>query len=550
MRRSLLVALTVVIAGCSHEQPGNTVLLEAERMVNTAPQKSLQMIYDVDTTGFSNADYALYDLLSVEAAQKMGVIVGNDSLLNRCLDHFERNGTKERLARTLLQLGVTQYSQQHYSNAIDNIKRAEQMIAKGDNQELRHEVFEVLGNINTDASDTKTALHYYRLALDAARKTGNSNWQALDMASLASGYGMMGDTLMKKSYAAQCQPLLKHIGRHEKAVVLTTLAELNLQVGYTMTAKDYLEEAYRLEPQQQTSNLLGDLCALSGRQGHAVDYWYMALNGLSNHVSVDAYKKLINHFGEQGDYQRALDLSQRLNEVYAHMSDHDNPYNLAQLQNQFEDDAKNRRFYQRIITLLSVIIALFVLIGLLALYHRRRVNHYNRIIDQLNANYAADLMNYHKMKDELAGLQQQQQADASLIERKQEEIMALEQKLSEYQDDKQKPAEWNVDNNLLNAEPVYHLHSLAAKGKAATDADWQELYALMEPFLAKLGQYHLNARETSVCSLIKLRFIPSEIAALTVSSPQSVTNMRVRLHTKMFGTSGGARDFDNKIRNL
>ena len=122
--------------------------------------------------------------------------------------------------------------------------------------------------------------------------------------------------------------------------------------------------------------------------------------------------------------------------------------------------------------------------------------------------------------------------------------------LSEYQDDKQQPAQWNVENQLLNAEPVYHLHTLAAKGRNASAADWQEVYELMGDFMSKLSRYSLSARELSVCALIKLRFIPSEIAALTNSSPQAVTNLRVRLHEKIFGEKGGARDFDRKIRML
>ena len=85
---------------------------------------------------------------------------------------------------------------------------------------------------------------------------------------------------------------------------------------------------------------------------------------------------------------------------------------------------------------------------------------------------------------------------------------------------------------------------------AATTDDWQELSMLMSAFMAKLQQYDLNTKEMGVCTLIKLRFIPSEIATLTSASPQAVTNMRVRLHERLFGCKGGARDFDQKIREM
>ena len=42
-------------------------------------------------------------------------------------------------------------------------------------------------------------------------------------------------------------------------------------------------------------------------------------------------------------------------------------------------------------------------------------------------------------------------------------------------------------------------------------------------------------------------FLPSEIAILTCSSPQAITNMRVRLLQKLFNRTGGARDFDQLL---
>lgn len=546
----LILSLSIFIAGCSREQPANSTLLEAEQNVYMYPQKTLEMVYAADTTQFNQADSALYDLLVAEAAQKMGVVIGDQQLLRRSCQFFERHGTNERLMRALLQLSIVQYEHQQMAEAIVNIKRAEQLVEHRDNYALRHEVYSTLGRINTDGNDLKRALHYYRLALSAARNVDNTNWQALDMAQLANIYGLMGDTLRQNSYIAQCQPLLKRTANHERAVVLTSLAGMNMRLGYILTAQQQLEEAYQLEPLQETCLLLGNLCSQRGDWSTATDYWYMALNGLSNRIKADAYRQLIGHFGRNCDYERVCDLSKRLIELYASMEKRSAPSDLTQLQNQYDDDMKNRRFWRTATGLLAAVLSLFIVVTLLLLYHRRRVRHYNQIIDELNNNYAADLARYRELQHEMLVLQHEKQTDALRISQKQEEITALEQKLSEYQDDKQQPAQWNVENQLLNAEPVYHLHTLAAKGRNATAADWQEVYELMGDFMSKLSRYSLSARELSVCALIKLRFIPSEIAALTNSSPQAVTNLRVRLHDKIFGEKGGARDFDRKIRML
>ena len=159
------------------------------------------------------------------------------------------------------------------------------------------------------------------------------------------------------------------------------------------------------------------------------------------------------------------------------------------------------------------------------------------------------------MKAELSQLQSERQQNQLLITEKVKEIAHLQEKLSEYQDDRQKPDQWNMEENLMDAEIVIHLHSLASRGKEAARPDWQELRQVLHRihpafFTNLLSKGNLNDKEMNVCMLIRLRFIPSEISVLTDSSPQSITNIRVRLLNKMFHQTGGARQFDELIRSL
>lgn len=51
-----------------------------------------------------------------------------------------------------------------------------------------------------------------------------------------------------------------------------------------------------------------------------------------------------------------------------------------------------------------------------------------------------------------------------------------------------------------------------------------------------------------MCLLTVHNFLPSEIANLTIATPQAITNTRVRLLRKLFGETGGAKDFDTAIK--
>jgi len=97
---------------------------------------------------------------------------------------------------------------------------------------------------------------------------------------------------------------------------------------------------------------------------------------------------------------------------------------------------------------------------------------------------------------------------------------------------------------------VARLHSAANKGRAADDEDINTLaqisYALSPELQVLLSV--LNTKEQTICLLTRHNFLPTEIATLTISTPQSITNTRVRLLKKLFGETGGAKDFDNLIR--
>ena len=106
------------------------------------------------------------------------------------------------------------------------------------------------------------------------------------------------------------------------------------------------------------------------------------------------------------------------------------------------------------------------------------------------------------------------------------------------------------ENSHLMKEVVSSLHATANKGKPATDEDANNLAQIsysQNPELRELLSV-LNAKEQMVCLLTRQNFLPTEIATLTISTPQGITNIRVRLLKKLFDETGGAKDFDNAIK--
>ena len=85
--------------------------------------------------------------------------------------------------------------------------------------------------------------------------------------------------------------------------------------------------------------------------------------------------------------------------------------------------------------------------------------------------------------------------------------------------------------------------------------DWDQLYAL---YCEKLPLFEKSLRELTslseiewrVCMLIKLGFLPSQIAFLTNKSAEGVSSIRRRLYYKVFQKKGRPTDWDDFIKTL
>lgn len=503
-----IISLSLFMLGCSREQPNHALLLDAEQQIDSNPLRAMELAIQsmADSTAFNAADSALYGLIITEGVHKLRSYILSDSLIRKSALFYEQQGDKHRLARAWLHYGLVLNDNHRTNEAVEFLKKAELLAIHLNDNSLSHDVFEALGIMNDEANNRMLAISYYKKTLETARKSGNINWIATSLNNLASAYDRSGDAKQQAKYSEECRPLLDKVDKHVKASILTNQASIDIKQGFMLSAKESLEKAMELEPQETTTKLYADLLAMWGETGQAIDYWYQSLNGYKPYIQIDAYKKLINYYKQTGNKERALALSERLNRVYQQLRESTDTTNISLLQNKFDKQTSDRKNSLRLACLLAAIALLVAVLLLVVWYHRHRMGRYERIIENM-------VQEYHR-------------------------------------DEETTRKKWDVTEQLLHSSVVLRLHSLATRGKAPQEEDWTELYAMGKPFLATLRQYPLSIKEINICMLSKLGFAPSEIAVLTSSSPQAITNSRIRLHTKLFKTKGGAKDFDSRIREM
>jgi hypothetical protein len=200
--------------------------------------------------------------------------------------------------------------------------------------------------------------------------------------------------------------------------------------------------------------------------------------------------------------------------VYQKLYERSDAAGIIDAQVQFDEQQQERRQYRTTIALLAAIILLSAVGAAVVWYSRRR-------IDRLNARFAQSEQRYDLTRKELTHLRRQKERE-------------------------------QLENSRQLKDIVARLHATANKGQAAQDGDINALaqlsYAQSQKLLQLLSV--LNTREQTVCLLTRQNFLPTEIATLTISTPQAITNTRVRLLKKLFDQTGGAKDFDAAIKNV
>ena len=500
MKRIPLALVAFVIVGCSHGQSHNELLCRAEQMVFIRPDSVVRMLspYYNDTT-MTAVDRALYGLLYTEALHRSGLSTSSDSLIRASRNYYEqRHGDDEHLSRVLLHHGIVLYRQQQTHDAVLAMKRAEQLSGDLDLPAFKWYLYSVLGDVNDTVGNYALTLSYYKQALNAARKCRNKQWTVQTLNNIAMTFDMLGEKDSLRFYTELAEPYYEDIDGEVRATYLVNRASYLLSTGQRQDAKRCLTEARAISPTDRGEKLLADIYVAEGDMAAAAELWYHLTGSLSPDIAIQSYRQLIAYMNSHGDLRGVGEFSQRLNGVYQRLYERSDAAGVIALQAQFDNQLKERRHYRTAIALLSAILFVILLSAIIFWVSRRRINL--------------------------------TQAELTQMRRKNERELR--------------------ENSRQMKDVVSRLHAAAGKGMVAPADDMNALAQLtfaMRPGLRKLMS-PLNVKEQQVCLLTAHSFLPTEIANLTISTPQAITNTRVRLLKKLFNESGGAKDFDIVIK--
>lgn len=507
--------LSLIVIGCSSEQPHNEFLTEAETMVFEKPDSVVRLLsprwYD---TKMNEADRALYGLLYTEALHRSGLLTESDSLILFSRKYYKERGDEEHLSRALLHHGIILYKQKLTHEAVLTMKQAEYMAEDMDLPAFKWYLYSVLGDVNDNVGNYTQTLRYYKQALAEARQYKKDDWIVQTLNNIAMTFDLLGRSDSLKYYTDLAQPYAPKTSGEIRATYLVNKASYLISLGKRQEAKRLLNESMSHAPTDRASKLLADIYMREGDVEAAVQQWYRLTNSFSPDVCIQSYRLLIQYLDRKGDKEGVAEYSQRLNEVYQKLYERSDAAGVIDMQAQYDEQQKERRQYRTTIALLAAIILIAIGATIIIRYSRRR-------IDWLNARFIESQQKYDLTRSELTRMRHQ------------------------------KEREMKENSQQLKAV-IARLHASANKGRVADDEDVNALaqssYALSPELQVLLSV--LTTKEQAICLLIRHNFLPTEIATLTISTPQTITNTRVRLLKKLFGQTGGAKDFDAAIKAI
>lgn len=209
-----------------------------------------------------------------------------------------------------------------------------------------------------------------------------------------------------------------------------------------------------------------------------------------------------------------------------------------------------RKFYKMAALMLLTVV---ICTECLWLYLRKVRRERKETLRGINSRYNQYLQDYNRLVEKLAFLKMEEKDKQMQIERDRRRIEELKLEIARSQENRKTEIPWQLFEELSHAPVVLQFHKLAAQSRIPKTEEWMELRKELNRYYpdfipSLLHKATLNYKETGVCILTKLRFIPSEMAVLLSTSIQNISTMRARLNMKLYNKKGKAADFDEAVQ--
>jgi tetratricopeptide (TPR) repeat protein len=510
-------------------------------------------------------------LLKTEEMNSSYVSMDTITYMPEVLNHYKFHGTYNERMRAYYMMGCVYRDRGNSPQALVYFNEAVRQIdSLHTNHYLLSRIYAQIANLFHYQRFPQKEFAIWNQCRDHAFLAHDSLMAAIALDRLSTAYYDLGirDTSFMLTHQAYEEYI--HLGRWDYAAsTLITMIDYDLMHHNLPDAKDYLDEylsnsgvfvnGIAQEGYELIYFYIGKYKEENLELDSALYYYKKLISNTDNISSLESgYRGLMSAYTKLGSADSAL----KYIELFANANDSANFLHSADeisraemLYNFTENQQLALKKSQEVIRLWHVFyLTLFIIavcLILLVWYLKRQRRVHELHLSSINIKYNEVLNQYAKTTQELELLK----LDSSVsVQKKEAELNELRHILLTYQDN-DNPELWDIEQSLFNHGIVQRLHKYATRIVVPTESEWSDLMGvvnkLLPDFSLHLQSYKedLTEKEYKVCVLLRLNFIPSELAVLLSLTKQRITNIRCSINKKLFNQEG-ARTVDANLRQL
>ncbi len=566
--RYLSVAFIVCILaclGCSRSMHKN----EFSRIDSLIQKEDTTALLVLDSLGkekenFSTSDKMYYNLLLADAHNKFFISLASDTFMCDVVNYFLSHGSDEEQMKSLYLLGCVYRDKGDVPLAIEKYNQA---VGKADTTSLNCN-YTLLCRIYAQMAALFHNQRSPQLELKMWAKAIPYAWKAKDTLSAINYYEHSGyayDMLGKSGKVTEINKnaYRQYIacGHPEYAAgCLTVMINNEIKNKQLKQAKKHIAEYINysgafgkngeiINGRELFFYYVGKYYEAASKIDSAQFYYYKLLSYPNNILNVEySCRGLLSVYTQK----HITDSVEKYARLYADIKDSvsflksSEEITRAQALYNYNENkeiaSKKTKENKQLLFLIQSAIIILCIIGIISFYIvRKKVSRQKRQQKIENRKYTSLLFRYNKASEELKSMQSNIN---DYMKKKEEDIKQLEEQLSIYKYTPVNYENYQQDPSLLHISIVKRMHEAARHAKSANENDWIEINemvsSLLPDFYLQISQAGLTKQEQRTSILIRLNFIPSEIATLLDTRKQRITNIRISINKKLFQQDGTA----------
>lgn len=566
----------IIFISCCNENKFEKQLNAIDSIMQKDPDSAYSALKRLNSEAIKQKSrlYLRYEMTIADAQNKLRIPLTKDSIMKQVVEYYDRSGNNYMKLKSTYLLGCVYrdkgdapYALRCYHEALTYADT----IGKDCNYRLMAIIYGQMSDIYRDCG-------LYSLAIESTNKAVSYMYTAKDTLSalimkedLLNAYNMMGKDIVS---ARKAEDLVEEYRRHnlesESSYSLLAAIHSNLKLGNHQKALYHINKLEALTNRHFQDKMPFDIAYYYCYKGcyfqkaesldSAIYYCNKALDTSDNiDIAIDSYNCLMTAYKKKKDFAKAVEYANLyctandssmvrksqnvINRLHAEYN-----YNRAEK----EKNIAVRRTYILKFCLIVALFFTFLSITVIWRYYAKKKAQQLMLILDSNKKHANLINAYDKALEDYKLLRSDFEAYKT---KKENEIQYAGDKLIANSGQDTDSKSLYITNMINGGKVLNDIRSRIADNVVPTNKELRELNKIVERHypifwqFISCPQHNLTEQEKLACVLIRLYFIPSEIAFMMSVSLQRVTNIKSKINQKLFNGKG-AKDIAARLTAL